>query len=396
MSAVIKRSDALTEAISAILIQDVFWSSLLLDLTVIVETDTTAGGNKIDIAATDGHYIWINPVEFQKLTIKERIGVFVHEIVHIILGHNPRMAMYMSLGVGPDMKPFSVKRWNHACDYVGNAIITAAKDKKGQPKYHLPLGALLNGQITANDIVDEVYSKIPEPDEDDDGGWDGHEPPTDPENAPNKGRMQAAVAKAAELSKVAGQGTTPGVQRLIDSILEPQVNWQEHLRKSLTLMTKGRDTHTWSKPHKRKLATPPHLYMPGRAGLKGPVIAVEIDCSGSISDRQVEVFMTELAGIMSDIEPSMVYVFMVDDAVLGEVYEIDDVNDLTKVKPVQGGGTDMRVVFDEIEKREIPVEVVVIFSDLYTPFPESETITTLWCSTTDQIAPHGITVRVRV
>ncbi len=391
-----KRSEALTEAISAILIQDKFWSSLLLDLTEIVETDTAPGGSEIKRAATDGHHIWVNPTWYATLNVKERIGVLVHEVAHIILGHNPRMAMYLSLGVGPDLKKFSPKKWNHSCDYIINAMITAAQNSKGSRKYALPFGALLDSTIGPDDLADEVYCQLPDDEDEKDDGFDDHHEPQDPNNQPQKPQIQAAVAKAAELSKMAGEGSNAGLQRLVEGILEPQVSWVEHLHKSMVTLTRGRDAHTWTKPNRRKLATPPHVYMPGRAGWKGPHIAVEVDCSGSISDKQVEVFMAELAGIMSDIEPEMVYVFMVDDAVLGEVYEIDDINDLTKVKPIQGGGTDMTVVFDEIEQRQLPVEVVVIFSDLYTPFPESETIPTVWCSTTDQKAPHGVTVRVKV
>jgi predicted metal-dependent peptidase len=168
----------------------------------------------------------------------------------------------------------------------------------------------------------------------------------------------------------------------------------------MVTMTRGRDAHTWSKPHRRKLATPPHIYMPGRTGWKGPAIALEMDCSGSISDNQSRVFCGELAGILSDIEPSMVYVLMVDDSLLGEVLEIDDVNDVSRIKKavMQGGGTDMGVVYQVIEERELPVELVVIMTDAYSPWPDEVHIPTVVCSTTDQKAPEhvGPTIRVRI
>ena len=140
--------------------------------------------------------------------------------------------------------------------------------------------------------------------------------------------------------------------------------------------------------------------MPGRQGLKGPVMALEIDCSGSITTAQAQVFCSELAGILSDVQPSLVFVMMVDDALLGDVLEIDDVNDISRIeKAVQhGGGTDMGVVYQVIEERDLPVEVVVIFSDCYSPWPDEVRIPTVVCSTTDQVAPEhvGVTVRVRV
>jgi hypothetical protein len=56
----------------------------------------------------------------------------------------------------------------------------------------------------------------------------------------------------------------------------------------------------------------------------------------------------------------------------------------------------MRVVFDEIEQRQLPVETVVIFTDGYTPWPTEELIPTIVCCTTDQVSPVGVTVRVHV
>ena len=394
-----KRSECVTEAVSALLIQEPFFASLLLDLMEIVEADSTPSGKKIPIAATDGHFIWLNTAEFGKLTIKERQGVLIHEVMHGILQHNERMGMWIGLGVGPDMKVFSHKKWNHAADYIINAYLTAQKNPKtGAVKYHLPQGALLNSQFTGDDIVDEIYSKMEDDEEEKEDGWDEHEEPTCPEDRPGKSQIQAAVAKAAELSKMAGQGVG-GMQRLIDAILDPQINWAEHLRRAMTTITRGRDTHTWATPHRRKLATPPHVYYPGRAGWKGPHIAVEIDTSGSITDQQVKVFMGELSGILSDLLPEMVYVMYVDDALHGDVIEIDDVNDISRVQGLAGGGggTDMGVVFEVIKERQLPVETVVILTDGYTPWPDENDIPTVVCCTTDQKAPEhiGTTVRVR-
>ncbi len=65
-----KRTAALTEAISALLVQQPFFASLLLDLLEIEESPQIPGGSMgAKTSATDGRTLWVNPVEFAKLTI---------------------------------------------------------------------------------------------------------------------------------------------------------------------------------------------------------------------------------------------------------------------------------------------------------------------------------------
>jgi predicted metal-dependent peptidase len=381
------RSPCVTEAVSALLVQQPFFASLLLDLMVIEEV---ADSSEMKVSATDGKTLWIKPSEFGKLNIHERIGVLAHELMHVILQHNARLAMYQSLGLGPDLKKFSHKKFNHACDYVINAYLT----KNG---FKLPLGTLQNSQVTADDIVDEVYLKLPDEEEGKDDGFDEHKAPPDPSQLPSKPELQAAVKKAEEISKMQGKGTA-AYKDLINDICESKVPWNEHLRKSMLTVTRGRDTHTWARPNRRRLASPPHIYWPGRAGFKGPHIAVEVDMSGSIGEHEKSVWMGELAAILTDIEPEMVYVMYVDDQLCGEVHEIDDVNELERIREAAagGGGTDMTVVFREIEERQLPVETVVVLTDGYTPFGEDTGIPTVWCITSNVVAPWGTTVHVDI
>ena len=389
MSLPTKRSPAVTEAISALLVQHPFFASLLIDLMDVSETQELPSGDQLKTIATDGKNLWINPERFSKFTIKERVGLLAHEIMHVILQHAGRQHAYQMLGLGPDMKQFSKKKFNHAADYIINAYLT----KQG---FSLPLGSLQNSQVTGDDILDEVYLKLPDEEENKDDGEDQHEP-GDPQQQAPKPTVQAAVKKAQEIAKMQGKGTG-GLERLIDEICEPQVPWHEYLRKAITTSVRGRDTYTWARPNRRKLAAPPHAYWPGRSGLKGPHIAVEIDTSGSIGEDELKTFLGELSGILTDIQPECVHVMYVDDSLHGDVIEIDDVNDLQALgkKAGGGGGTDMTQVFKIIEDRQIPAETVVVFTDGYTPFGEDTGIPTIWAITNDKIkAPWGTTVHVK-
>lgn len=379
------RSPEVVEAISAVLVQQPFFACLLMDLLEIKESDA------IPTACTNGREIIINPKFFKKLDSLERVFVMCHEITHVILQHPDRMRLYTELGYGPDLVKFSNKRFNIAADYVINSYLNELQIGKQ------PVGTLLNAQFTSADLVDDVYLKIPD-DEDEDEGWDTHMPADPNAPAPDKATIQRAVAAAAGAAKSMGK-LPGGLQRLVDEILDPQVKWTEHIRSAITTCV-GNTEQTWARPNRRRLAAAPHIYWPGRSGIQSGELALEIDTSGSISEHELKVFLSEVHGILSDVMPRKIHVMYVDAQLFNdEVIEIDDPNDVLELgkKAGGGGGTDMTVVFREIEERQLDVEYAIILTDGHTPFGEDTGLPTIWCITSPSItAPWGITVHVEI
>jgi len=382
------KNPAVIEAMSLMINQHPFFAVLLMDLLDLVETETIAEGVPNKTAATNGNKLFVNPNWFEKLTVHERVGVLAHEIAHVIMQHPNRMRGYVDLGFGPDLKPFSTNKFNHAADYIINSYLI-------EMGFKLPLGTLQNSQITKADIVDDVYTKLPDED-DNDQGWDQHIP-GDPNNMPDKMTVQSSLKSAMQAAKTAGK-VPAGMDRFIDDYCEPKVTWQDILRKNI-VNNYGKDQATWSKPNRRKLAVPPHVYWPGRNGTRSGQYVVEIDTSGSIGEKELKTFMGELHGILSDMEPERIHVMYVDAALHGDVHEIDDPNDLLDLskKAGGGGGTDMTVVFREMEQRGIEPEAVIVFTDGYTGFGDEQDVNTIWCITTPSItAPWGTTIHVEL
>lgn len=391
-----QRSPELVEAISATLVQQPFFAVLFCDLMEIHESEhvITSPDRPNKTAYTDGVRLVVNPKFFKKLTVKERIFVLAHEVCHVIFQHPQRMKMYHDLGYGPDLNPFKPGKFNRSADYIINAYLNELK--VGDQ----PLNTLLNGQITSADLADEVYLKLPDDPEDDNGGggWDQHELAADPSQLPDKGTIQRAVAAAAGAQKATGK-MPAGLQRLIDQILEPQVNWAQYLRSAIVTFA-GNNEATWCRPNRRRIAVAPHVYLPGRAGTRSEKCSLEIDTSGSIGDHELQVFLSEAHGIMSDVQPEKLYVGFVDSALYNdEIIEIEDVNEVLdlKNKAGGGGGTDMTVMHQELEKRGISVAYEIILTDGYCDFGEDTGVPTIWCITTESIvSPWGITVHVKI
>lgn len=399
-----QRSPELVEALSALIGQQPFFAVLAFNLLEIHECETLPNGiTALPTAATDGRGLYFNPKFMKTLTVPERIFVIAHEITHVIMQHPQRMKLYRDLGFGPDMNPWNQMKFNQAADYVINSYLNDMKVGRQ------PLNTLLNGQYGKDDLVDDVYCKLPDPPEDDGqgngngpGGWDTHmEGAADgsgSDTTPGKAEIQRAVKMGEAAAKAMGK-MPAGLKRLIDEICEPQVSWKDILeRKIMTLY--GNDETSWARVNRRRLAVSPHIPWPGRMGLKSGPIAIEIDTSGSIGDKELNVFLGEVKGVLEGARPEKIYAMYVDSQLFNdEVVELDDPSDLgtLKQKAGGGGGTDMTVVFREVEQRQLDVDYVIVLTDGHTPFGDDCGIPTIWCITTpDIVAPWGDSVHVKL
>lgn len=388
-----KNSYELTEAVSILVAQHPFFASFLYDLLDLKETDDPA----IPTAATDGKNILINTDWFKnKLDVKERVFVLCHEILHNVMSHMSRTKGYMDRGLGPDMKPFSASKMNKAQDYVINA--TLVHDSIGT----MPLDGLFHPDIKWDDLTDEIYCKLPDDPPGGGGnghgkqgpgtgkGFDAHQPPAP--NAPNQSQVERATAASAQAAKAMGN-LPSGIERLVGEILNPKQDWAALLRDCMT-ETIGHDQASWAKPNRRRLVMPPHMIWPGTTGFATEEVAVVVDTSGSISQKELSAFMTEISGILSDTRPERTIVLWVDAA----VQRIDELNypeDLMAIKDAPGGGgTDMTVAFPAIEEAGYNPATVVILTDGYTPYGDEPIYNTIWVSTSDKESPYGRTIKM--
>ena len=378
------KSYELTEALSRLITTQPFFAVLLTQLATLKETESCPA-----IAATNGRDILIHPEQFGKLSLDERVFVLAHECMHIIYQHIPRGKEWMDRGVGPDFKPYSHKRMNHATDYVINA--TLSESNVGV----MPVGGLHNPRFTSADQAEEVYVQLPEDDDQPEDGFDKHQyEDAGNVDAPTSGEVKTAIAQAAAAAKA--QGNMPGaLERLVGDILEPQQDWKERLR-DFVQTTIGQGERTWKRPNKRKLVAPPHVYMPGEQGVRTGNLAIVIDTSGSISEHELTTFLSETVAIMSETTPERLTVFWTDSKVAG-IDEVDDVQSLLELKAQGGGGTDMEAAFPEIDAHyEFDVTACIVLTDGYTNFDEENApdYPVLWCITSDVVAPYGQSIQL--
>ena len=375
-----RKSYELSEALSRLIHAHPFFAVILMDLLEIKETDA------VPTAATNGKYLFVNPEWFNPLDIEERVFVLAHEVAHVILEHVPRMKMYADRGVGPDLKEWSNNRWNQATDYNINDWL--AKSNVGR----MPMNGLHHPNYGMDDLADEIYLKVPD-DPKADNNWDVHLPPDPNAPPPVKSQVQRAVKSAANTAKQ--QGNCPaGMERLVDDICEPQVDWKERVKLAIHRVA-GKDSATWARPNRRRLAVPPHIYWPGTESHQVGTVAMFVDTSGSVSDQEMKHFFGEMHAILTELVPQRALIGSCDTVVYGPE-ELQDVNDLLSYKPQGGGGTHMPAIFDKLAEEGITPDALVILTDGYTDYGEPPGYPVIWVCTSEQVADHGETIPIKV
>ena len=192
-----------------------------------------------------------------------------------------------------------------------------------------------------------------------------------------------AVNQATTIAKHAGK-VPAGLNRTLEGAAEAAVDWRELLRR-LWSETIPAD-YSWMRPNRRHLWT--GLYLPGVVREGVGEVAIAVDCSGSVSARQLRLFEAEVRSILEGQRPERVYVLYFDAVVQKvETYEAGQRIDLN---PVGGGGTEFGPCFEWLDDRGIRPQTLVFLTDLYGSFPPSApAYPVLWASTGSRKAPFG-------
>lgn len=351
----------------------------------------------IETAQTDGKELRYNPEFLVRQSKDQAAGLLVHEIMHPALSHHTRRGLR------------DPKKWNLACDLSVNPTIR-------ESGFQLPAGGVFPGEgeyqhLAAGLAAEEYYALLEspgdeEPNQDGEEGKGGGKGPPDPGGCgsvtePSGGDTSTQKASEAEWKVALAQaeacarqrGAMPGgLARLVGEALAPVVNWREVLREFVSRFAKN--DFTWS-PCNRKLLSQ-GLYLPGlRSEELGEVICA-VDTSGSIGEKELQVFGSELQGILDCFDCSLTILYHDTDIMAVQKWQSSDGPLVLEAKG--GGGTSHCCVFDWVKEHageEAPC--VVCLTDLYTQFPETPpSIPVLWAVVGNERpeAPWGQIVQV--
>jgi predicted metal-dependent peptidase len=334
----------------------------------------------IPTAATNGKRIKFNPEFVDSLTDEEVKFLVAHECFHPMMEHNYRRGERQG------------KKWNVAADYVINKLLT------DEGIGRMPKMGLLDSNIyTAGGGTSEgIYNILPDMPDDGSGPGDpgnaldhcedGEGSPA--EQAQEQAEWKVKVAQAAQAAKMMGK-LSANLQRLVDDVLQPKVDWRDVLQRFLVKCRN--DQRSFSRFNRRFLSQ--GMYLPSVSGEAMGEVCFAVDCSGSIDKATVNQFAAEIRKVKDDLLPARIHVLYFDSDVSHvESYEPHDDLD---IKPHGGGGTDFAPVFAKIVEMGIEPVAIVFLTDLCcSSFGDQPDAPVLWVTTDAGKAPFGEVVEM--
>lgn len=355
----------LVKARIAMIMQQPFFGTLALRLR-LVENDKL----NPPTLAVDGKTMYYHPQWVLDNDHDVCMSGVAHEVGHCVFQH---------IGRRNGREP---RRWNHAGDYVINAVLKDSGFTVPPTWLHSPTFAGMS--------TDQVYQALP-PDPPGDA-FDGiaDAPPADTDPQINADDWQIAAVQAANVAAAAGN--LPGsLKRFVDEIVNGKVDWRAVLRRFVT--DDARDDYSYRRVNRKYAAL--GIFLPGLySEAMGAMVSV-IDTSGSISDEILAEFGGEISAIHATMQPSSLVNIYCD----ADVNHVDtfDRYDTPKFEGHGGGGTDFRPPFRWIEEKQIEPKCLIYLTDGYGPFPaEPPPYPVLWVMTTDVQPPWGEVVRIEL
>ena len=320
-------------------------------------------------AATDGRRFYYNSEFVNSLPLKQLEFLVGHEVLHAVYDH---------MGRRGNRDP---KLWNIADDYcvnwdlveqrIGDKIPVALYDSKykGMSAEEVYDDLYANAdKINVDQLMKQLLDEHLDGDsdqgdgdgEDSDKSGQGNGRPklTEQEKKEIRDEIKEAVLAAAQ---AAGAGNLPGgVKRMIKDLIEPVMDWRELLQQQIESTVKS--DFTWARPSRRSWQM--DAVLPGMKPGEQIDVVIGIDTSGSITDKDLKIFLSEIKGIMESYDEYKITV-MGWDTEIGNVatFSSDNLEDIGSFEPGGGGGTDPHCVWNYLQANDIEPKKLIMFTD---------------------------------
>lgn len=318
-------------------------------------------------AAVDGRNLYYNTQFFNAMDNKEVEFVLAHEIYHMVYDH---------LGRRDNRNPML---YNISADYiVNNELVDGRIGTK--PKIVDCYQDFKYRGWTSEEVYDTLYDEAKkngeefvkqlgemldehldmEGDGDEEGQSKGRPKYSQAEIDQIKDEVKEAMINSAQ---TAGAGNVPaGIERMVKELTEPKINWRELLRQQIQSTIKH--DYTFGRPSRKGWHT--GVILPGMNFMDTIDICVAIDMSGSISNEQAGVFLSEIQGIMEEYKDYKIKVWCFDTKVYNEDdFSGDDAREITEYNVAGGGGTDFVVNWTYMKDNDIQPKKFIMFTDGY-------------------------------
>ena len=318
-------------------------------------------------AATDGRNFYYNSVFVNNMPLKQVEFLVGHEVLHAVYDHMGRTG-------SRDRKIMNI-----AADFCVNSdlidqrvgekitVVPMLYDPKykGMSMEEVYDDLMQNAnKIDINKLAQQVLDQHLDGDGDSDGegtdGQDGNGPPklSKAERDAIKDEIKEAMLAAAQ---AVGAGNLPsGVKRLVKDLTEPQISWKELLEQQIQSTIKS--DYTFARPGRKSW----HMdaILPAQKPGETIDVFIGIDTSGSITDNDLKIFLSEIKGIMESYDEYKIHVVGWDTQVHNSgIFTSENLEDIASFHPGGGGGTDPMCVWEKLIEDGIEPKKLIMFTD---------------------------------
>lgn len=316
-------------------------------------------------AYTDMRRIVFDPAFASRLDDEALLFVLMHEVMHCVLKHCVRGKGKLHL------------LYNIACDIVVNSIILEALGLEtisidGEEPMHLTPKGDEGRNYNAEEIYVMLMSKTPkeiatlygENNLDDHGAWD---------DLPSDSLVSDiwdTYMKEQEKGAGIGTGIPNSIERYVREVYRtPKISWKQILN---DYIKHNRYDYSFSTPDKRfsdDILLP--SFCEDMDGAKIEKILFFVDTSGSVCGEALSEAYGEIKDAIEQLD-SMSGIIHFFDTAVSEGFPFESVEDVNKIKPVGGGGTDFIKVFRFMKENyeDDPPSVIVVITDGMADFPD--------------------------
>jgi predicted metal-dependent peptidase len=256
----------------------------------------TAGVSKNGI----NYQLAINPEFWESLSDPHRLGLLKHELLHIAFGHLTTFFKFSDKRLANVAMDMEINQYIDK-EYLpeGGIDIDNYEDlnldrKAGCRYYYDKLKQLQDEKnkngTCGNEPMDELLDNIESGNIPDHSTWEEFEDLSEAEQKLIERQLQKVLSDAKEQT-IKKRGTVPGEIEgviIIEEIVKPKFNWRGYLRRFTGVSTKVFTKKIRRKENRRFEANP---------GLKVKMrqhMLLAIDTSGSVSDSELQEFMSEI------------------------------------------------------------------------------------------------------
>ena len=381
----------LSAARTRLILDNPFLGSLILQLPL-----KEASPDWCKTIATDARFFYYNEEYIESLNLSETQFVLSHEALHCGLSHFSRKQHRTKM------------KWDLACDYAVNGLLlgedlTAPKGTLYQEAFDGMAAEEIYPSIEDNDdseLLDEhLY------DQNNSGNQNNSEKTDEANNGPNKNNTdvqktrpeaikfqqqqelsqlwQKRMAGAIQQAKLAGK-LSENMSRQVGKLLKPKISWRQLLSEHMCLQ--AREDYSYLRPSTRR---DEDAIFPGLRSHQINLV-VALDTSGSVSDKELNAFVSELNAIKGQVR-ARITILGCDERIVDKNIQTFEPWD-TLVLPdfyLGGGGTAFEPVFQWVDKLDIRPDLLIYFTDGKAHFPNPVSYPVIWVIKGKVIPPWG-------